>query len=147
MTEEIQAMLGEFGVADYIVNWIVFFLVFVRAWAILWVTKDISLRSESILLQIISILLVVVFTPIVWLPLYFVIRPVTYKHERLPWRDYLVLNVLVCKDCWNYNLKEFNYCVHCGENLKTKCKECKNHYGWEYEYCPYCWAPNLEDWV
>ena len=47
------------------------------AWifTILWTIKDASNRSESIAFQLISVLIVVLATPLIGLPLYLLIRP------------------------------------------------------------------------
>ncbi len=42
---------------------------------VIWVTRDILSRSNSIIMQLFSILLVVFLTPIFWLIIYFIIRP------------------------------------------------------------------------
>lgn len=49
---------------------------------ILWVTKDITNRSNSMTLQIVSISLVILLTPIFGLPLYILFRPSRTLMER-----------------------------------------------------------------
>jgi hypothetical protein len=51
------------------------YLALLWIFAILWVIKDASNRSESIAFQLISVLIVVIATPFVGLPLYLLIRP------------------------------------------------------------------------
>ncbi len=131
--------------ADYFISTIVWIIVFIWIWAILWTTKDISNRTNNIFLQILSIILVAVFTPIFWLALYFLIRPVRYKYDNLPWREALANNIVVCDYCFWENDKDNNYCVACGNWLKITCKECKKSYPKSYDYCNNCWAPNIEE--
>ena len=126
---------------QFVFLWLVFF-VWIRS--ILWVTKDISARSSNIFLQILSILVVAILTPVIWLPLYFIFRPVSYRYQREMQKDSMIFDVIYCKSCWAPNSKDFNHCIFCGESLKTKCKECKNSYSFDWDYCPACWAPNSE---
>lgn len=49
---------------------------------ILWVTKDITNRSNNMALQIVSISLVIFFTPLFGLPLYILFRPSRTLMER-----------------------------------------------------------------
>jgi hypothetical protein len=94
-------------------------------------------------LQVISILLVTLLTPIVWLPLYLLIRPVGFLYDQNGWRESLLMQSIDCNACGQKNLLEFNFCVLCGESLKVECKECGNEYYDSYEYCYSCGAPNI----
>jgi len=61
------------SIKTFIAIVIVYFLIIWIA-VIVWVIKDISNRTHSILLQIISIFIVIIFWPL-WILLYFLIRP------------------------------------------------------------------------
>lgn len=61
-------------------------IVFVRILIIIWVLKDSNYRSSSTFFCLLSLLLVTVGTPILWLPIYLAIRPLGYKHERNYWK-------------------------------------------------------------
>lgn len=137
-------LLNQFGWANIIVTILIWFMIFIWIWAILWVTKDISLRSENLFVQIISILMVTLLTPIIWFPLYFLIRPVQYKFDKNWWRESLLANSIQCIWCGNINPISCNNCTQCWVKLKVECKECKKAYPYEWEYCGNCWAPNIE---
>lgn len=112
--------------------------------SIIWVAKDVSARTNSVLLQIVSILLVTFFSPIIWLPLYHIIKPIWYKKDRVPRREACISNATLCVNCWMINSKEYKCCINCGKKLTTKCKECDTDYPHNYHYCPKCGWPNIE---
>ena len=122
---------------------IVCILVFFWIIAIIRTAKDISARTDSPFFHIISVLLVTLLTPIIWIPLYLAIRPIWYKRDKTSWRDSCLSNSSICQNCWTLNPKEYKNCIKCGEKIKTKCKECNNEYPYSYGYCPSCGAPNL----
>lgn len=111
-------------------------------WWILYVTRDISHRTENILYEIFSILLAFLLWP-VGLLLYLVIRPYHTIYEKKLLEN-LITKTQECPECWTINNESNKYCVWCGEKLKIECKECKKEYYNQYEYCPHCGAPNLE---
>jgi hypothetical protein len=123
---------------------VVIFILFLWLLCIIYVVKDVSARTDSQFLQIISILFVTFLTPIVWLPLYWAIRPVWYKRDKTPWRDACLTSSIECESCGCLNPKEYDCCLQCGKKLKLKCKECDKEYPHNYHYCPYCGAPNLD---
>lgn len=61
-------------------------ILFVRVLVIIWVLKDSNYRSSSTFFCLLSLLLVTIGTPILWLPIYLAIRPLGYKHERNYWK-------------------------------------------------------------
>ena len=109
--------------------------VFIRIYTILRVAKDISWRTKNFGLQLISILVILFLTPILWLPLYYLIRPLSREDEEL--YPELIWWV-VCYHCHQINNKEFEYCVFCGERLKIACPHCHKPIWVDYEYCPWC---------
>jgi hypothetical protein len=123
------------GVVIFVVIWI---------YSVLRVLKDVMYRSSSTSLQFVSVLFVVLGTPIVGLPLYFLIRPVSYKHERHVGFEGLDLQTVVCKECYRTNLTDYNNCVFCGSKLKINCKQCDTEYPFNYLYCHKCGAPNID---
>ncbi len=122
-----------------------FFGAFIFLWVycILWVARDISLRTSHFWLQLGSILLVFCLTPVIGLPLYLLIRPLAYDRDA-SWQDAVMAETVICVYCQQRNAKEFTYCTFCGEKLKHLCRECKQPYATSYEYCPFCGAPNDE---
>lgn len=118
---------------------------FVILWvrSVLFVTKDISQRTENVWYQIFCIILVALLTPLIWFPLYFIIRPYR-KLDDIEWRNITKCLWINCLECWELNNMENNFCILCWTSLKIECKECKNKYSKTYDYCPICWGPNLE---
>lgn len=144
MLEQINSFITSFTGSD-IVSYILL-VIFVVAWiySVLWVLKDVLYRSSSSSMQFVSVLFVILGTPLIGLPLYFLIRPVSYKHERHVWFEWLDLQTVVCRDCYRTNLAEYNNCVFCGTKLKIVCKQCNTEYPFNYLYCHKCGAPNIE---
>ncbi|MEI8091646.1 MAG: zinc ribbon domain-containing protein [bacterium] len=89
-------------------------------------------------------MLVTFLSPILGLPVYFIIRPVYYKNDSIPRRESCALNLVACDNCHTLNPKEYECCIACGEKLKVVCKQCGKQYPHAYAYCPICGAPNIE---
>ena len=113
-------------------------------WNILYTTKDISHRTNNIFYQILCILIVTAWTPLIWFPLYFIIRPYR-KIDDIFWRKHIEILWKECIECWEINYINNNFCTSCWYKLNIECKECKKEYNKIDDYCPYCWAPNLEN--
>ncbi len=135
--------LSQFSSFENLSTTIIIILIFLRIVSIIRVAKDISARTNSSLLQIICILLVTFFTPIIWLPLYHIIKPIWYKKDQMPRREACISTMTVCQNCETLNPKEYKCCINCWKTLKIKCKECNTDYPHDYHYCPKCWAPNI----
>ena len=107
--------------------------------------KDASARSSSFWFQLLSVLLIIGFTPVLWLLLYIAIRPQWWKWDKTPWRDTLFQKSQICENCWEFNQINHLYCTSCWESLHVSCRECQNKYSKTYSYCPNCGAPHLEE--
>lgn len=142
-TWSLASLFGSEGVALRI-NIVAVFLIFLRVVAIIWTTKDIINRTNSFSLQVISIVMVTFLTPLIGLPLYFLVRPLSYKRDRIPRREACASNLVPCYNCHTLNPKEYVCCIACGERLKVKCKECWNSYAHSFAYCNICGAPNID---
>jgi len=142
-SRSLSSLFGVTGVALWM-NIIAIFFVFLWVIAIIRVTRDIIHRTNSFSLQVISILFVTFLTPLVWLPLYLLIRPMSYKNDRIPRREACASNLVPCYNCSTLNAKEYLCCIACGERLKIKCKECWNSYAHSFAYCNICGAPNID---
>lgn len=118
---------------------------FLRFLVLIWVIKDSSARSSSFGFQFLSALIIILFTPIIWLPLYIAIRPQWWKRDKTPRRDIIFQQVQECENCGFTNQLSNAYCSNCGECLHTTCRECQSKYSNSYAYCPECGAPNLKD--
>lgn len=119
-------------------------VVFFWVISILWTAKDIAARTNSFFGQILAILLVGIGTPFIWLPLYFLLRPLRFKWDRIWWREATTAQTTTCPSCAMKNPLHHDFCIACGQKLVIDCKECKHNYPWVYDYCPQCGAPNIE---
>ncbi len=134
----------KFSWLENIYTTIVILFIFLWIASIVWVAKDIWARTNSTLLQIISILLVTFFSPIIWLPLYHIIKPIWYTKDKMPRREACISNSTICQKCNTLNPKDYKCCINCWIKLNIKCKECNNEYPHNYHYCPKCGWPNIE---
>ena len=120
---------------------LLFPFIFFWIWSILFIVRDISHRTNSLIYQLFAILLWTI--PWIWFMLYFVFRPYRSLDDK-EWRLSINTLSIQCLDCWELNHKDNKFCTNCWDWLTTDCKECtKKYYKW-YDYCPYCGAPNLE---
>jgi hypothetical protein len=142
-TRNLSTIFGASGIALWF-NIIAILFIFFWIVAIIWTTKDIVNRTNSFSLQVISIVLVTLLSPIVGLPLYHLIKPISYKKDRIPRREACASNLVSCYNCSTLNPKEYVCCIACGERLKVKCKECGNSYAHSFAYCNICGAPNID---
>lgn len=110
------------------------YLVAIWLASVIWTVRDITDRTGNLLIQTFSVLLVVIFTPILGLPLYLLIRPRTtlaekyYEEAGIAEAEY----VSECPNCEAEVGEEFRFCPHCGHEL--------------LEECPACGAPKDKDW-
>lgn len=99
---------------------------------IAWVIKDVINRTNSILLQMFSVLCVLIFTPF-WVFLYLLVRPSTTLFEKY----YLeVENNLEC--LWDdivWKIWEKNFSI-------INCNKCSKDIKEDFKYCPYCKSKN-----
>jgi len=136
--------LTKFSWLENIYTIVIIVCIFFWITSILRVAKDIWARTNNTLLQIISILLVTFFSPIIGIPLYHIIKPIWYKKDKIPRREACINNSTICQSCWTMNPKEYKCCINCGIKLLTKCKECGTEFPHNYHYCPKCGWPNIE---
>ena len=103
-----------------------FFVIWISL--LVWVIKDITHRTDNILLQILWILTILVFTPF-WIFLYLLIRP----HKTLFEKYYSEVESNL--ECLSEDIVE-----KIGKkNLNIiNCENCKKEISEEFKYCPYC---------
>lgn len=111
---------------------------------IIWVTKDCTKRMTSFFWQIVSIFLVTIGWPILWLPLYIAYRPIRYKEMPMAWKEALDLQTTMCPKCKMINPREYTYCLLCGKNIKVTCNSCNATYPYDYVYCPVCGTKQVQ---
>jgi len=143
MLNNLAWLVGQFVSLQFIGYILLFPIVFLWIWGILYVTRDISHRTENFIYELFCILVAFALWPI-WLLLYLVIRPYYTIVERNIQQAKLA-DTQECLECWAINHHANKHCVNCWENLKLECKECKKEYYKWYDYCPHCWAPNIEN--
>jgi hypothetical protein len=108
--------------------------------SVIWTVRDITDRTGNLLIQTFSVLLVVVFTPILGLPLYLLIRPRTtlaeryYEEAGIAESEY----VSVCPNCDTEVGEDFRYCPHCGGQLLDECPACGAPKDKDWKFCASC---------
>ena len=125
--------------------WSAIIIFLIRIAALIWVIKDANARSSSFRFQLLSVIIILLFTPVFWILLYIAIRPQWWKWDKTAWRDTLFQTSQICENCWEFNNIENLYCTSCWESLHTTCRECETKYSNNYSYCPHCGAPSLEE--
>lgn len=124
--------------------WVAVVVFFFWICALIRTIKDANARSYSFWFVLLSAFIVILLTPVLWIPLYVAIRPQGWKWDKIWWRNVAFLQMHMCENCWSDNLVTNKCCVNCGEPLQTTCRECQNEYSVSYNYCPECGAPRLE---
>lgn len=130
---------------NYVRIWFAVIIFLLRVSILIYVIKDANARSSSFWFPILAAIIVILFTPILWLILYVAIRPQWFKWDRTPRRDTLFQQTQICENCWEFNQIQHSYCTSCWESLYTTCRECQSKYSKNYSYCPDCGAPRLEE--
>lgn len=135
---------------------------FIIWWAfIIWVVKDITNRTTNILIQVLSILIVILFTPIFWLPIYLLIRPRTTIFEKYYEEETQIESeeeneeigeigaerkeILKCPHCEKNIEDDFQFCPYCKEKLTKKCEKCNKDIKIFWSNCPYCWEKEQKE--
>ena len=129
-----------------------FFIIWISI--IVWVIRDISNRTDSIILEFISLLIVLIWTPL-WIFIYLLIRPTKtlfekYYDEIEGNLDFLTQSIkdkfqekekhsISCDEC-NYPIEKwFNFCPNCNIELKYSCRFCKKKINKSWKVCAHCW--------
>ncbi|MCP4522775.1 MAG: hypothetical protein GY828_00995 [Candidatus Gracilibacteria bacterium] len=129
---------------------IYFFIIWIAL--IVWVIKDINNRTQSILFQLISILIIFLGTPL-GVFIYLLIRPsktifekyhaevennLDLMQEIINEKNNDIGDRLHCFVCETPVLPEFKFCPKCEIQLKQECHECTKTVYRNWEICPYC---------
>lgn len=138
---------------EFMMKFFAAYFVFVWIALILWVGKDISSRTGNALYRIISVLIVIIFSPL-WIFLYLLIRPrritrnaFTKEIEENLW----ILSEIVderishhheisCPNCHELVEADYLMCPNCETTLKHHCKDCKKEIRETWSVCPFCEA-------
>ena len=87
MDSIVQGILATFSDVNALIRFAVLYIFVVWISVIIWVIKDITHRTDNIVLQVVSVLTVLVFTPL-GICIYLLIRPQKTLFERLYEREF-----------------------------------------------------------
>jgi RNA polymerase subunit RPABC4/transcription elongation factor Spt4 len=124
----------------------------VATWFVLavWTFRDIEARSRSVVTQVFSTLLVVMF----WIPgwlLYRLLRPketLDEAYQRSLEEEYLLQDLQelpLCPSCNHYIEDDWRLCPHCNTQLREDCDNCGRLIDLRWDICPYCATPHTHD--
>jgi RNA polymerase subunit RPABC4/transcription elongation factor Spt4 len=117
----------------------------IATWFVLaiWTFRDIESRSRSVVTQVFSTLLVVLF----WVPgmmLYWLLRPketLDEAYQRSLEEEYLLQDLQempLCPTCHHFVEDEWQICPHCSTQLREPCQTCNHPIDLRWDVCPYC---------
>jgi RNA polymerase subunit RPABC4/transcription elongation factor Spt4 len=117
----------------------------VAVWFVLvvWVFRDIEARSRSVVAQVFSTLLVLLFF-IPGVLLYLILRPketLDEAFQRSLEEEYLLQDLEelpLCPSCNRYVEDDFVLCPHCRAQLREPCVNCSRLVDLRWPLCPYC---------
>jgi len=116
---------------------------------VVWTYRDIETRSRSVITQIFSTLLVVLF----YVPgvlLYMILRPketLDGTFQRSLEEEYLLQDLEelpLCQSCQRYVEDDFVLCPHCHTTLREPCVGCGRLVHLRWSLCPYCGVEQSE---
>lgn len=110
---------------------------------VIWIYQDIRSRSENLLVQLFSTLLVLLFfLPGYWI--YLLLRPketLAEAYARTLEREYIMQDIEerpVCPTCQRGIEPDFILCPYCHTPLRKKCPSCGRTMDLTWQICPYC---------
>lgn len=110
---------------------------------IVWTFQDIQLRSRSVVAQIFSTLVVVLFF-VPGVLIYMILRPrdtLDDAFQRSLEEEYLLQDLdelLLCPTCQHQVEADFSFCPHCRGALRAPCASCERLIDLRWDICPYC---------
>ena len=110
---------------------------------IVWTFQDIQLRSRSVVAQIFSTLVVVLFF-VPGVLIYMILRPrdtLDEAFQRSLEEEYLLQDLdelLLCPTCQHQVEADFVFCPHCRSALRGSCVSCERLIDLRWDICPYC---------
>ena len=117
----------------------IIYLLFLWISCVIWIIRDSSMRWNGIFAQFFHVLLVVLLTPLFWLPVYFLFRPspIELLYAESSNEDEISPG-LHCHECQHSIGSDFTNCPYCGILLVKKCKSCDHMIRTNWKVCPYC---------
>lgn len=117
----------------------------VALWFVLavWTFRDIESRSRSVVTQVFSTLMVVLFF-VPGVLLYLILRPketLDEAFQRTLEEEYLLQDLEelpLCSGCHRYVDDDFVLCPHCHAQLREPCVGCSRLVDLRWALCPYC---------
>lgn len=112
---------------------------------IVWTFRDIRARSQDLFTQLLSVVMVVIFS-IPGLLLYFLLRPretLAEGYERELADEALMQDIeekQACPVCHQKIQPDFIYCPNCHTRLKRQCDHCHRILNLRWTICPFCGA-------
>jgi RNA polymerase subunit RPABC4/transcription elongation factor Spt4 len=112
---------------------------------IVWTFQDIQARSRSVMAQIFSTLVVVLFF-VPGVLIYLILRPsetLDEAYQRSLEEEYLLQDLdelPVCPSCRRYARDDFVWCPSCRYEIRQPCSECERLVDRRWAACPYCGA-------
>lgn len=135
--------IPQFFSLDMILRIVIIYFFIIWGALVVWVIKDITNRTTNLFIQVISILLVLILTPIFGLPIYLLIRPRTTIFEK--YYESAEFDLLeneeqnhVCFSCNAVIEKDFHFCPYCRIELRKACLGCEHLIQKNWGVCPYC---------
>jgi|SRR5690554_5545879 len=110
---------------------------------VVWTFQDIQRRSRSVIAQIFSTLVVVLFF-VPGILIYLILRPrdtLDDTFQRSLEEEYLLQDLEelpLCPSCQRYVNEDFVYCPYCRADLRQPCPGCERLIDLRWEICPYC---------
>jgi len=110
---------------------------------VVWTFRDIQERSRSVIAQIFSTLVVVLFS-VPGVLLYLLLRPketLDEAFERSLQEEYLLQDMeglALCPQCQRLVGEDFLFCPYCRTQLRLACAECGRAVDVRWAICPYC---------
>jgi len=135
------------NILGLVIGFLVAFTVIFWLSLIIWTFRDIRSRTQDLLSQILSTLLVTIFF-IGGLFIYMILRPrqtLAEIYERQLEEESLLAEMTERQTCTNCHARvesDFQVCPSCGQKLKRPCPKCERLLELRWTFCPYC-ATNL----
>lgn len=110
---------------------------------ILWTWRDIRSRSQSLVLQFLSVLIVAFFS-LPGLLIYYILRPqetLAAAYERALTEEAFLQGLEdrnTCIQCHQPVQDDFRFCPYCHNTLRTVCRSCGRLQNLKWLVCPYC---------